>query len=84
MLTDSTTLTLNVGLEQDAFTSASGDTSSSKNRTDLLKNVAVGIKYRAVKWLGLGIQYIYEDRGSTLGAFQYQANTVMISAQTLF
>ena len=83
-LTDSTTVTLNVGIEQDAFTSASGDTSSSNNRTDLLKNVAVGIKYRAVKWLGLGFQYIYEDRGSTQDEFQYQANTFMISAQTLF
>ena len=83
-LTDSTTVTLNVGIEQDEFTSASGDTSSSNNRTDLLKNVAVGIKYRAVKWLGLGFQYIYEDRGSTQDEFQYQANTFMISAQTLF
>ena len=82
-LTDSTTLTLNGGIERDEFTSASGATTGI-DRTDLLKNVAVGIKYRAVKWLGLGIQYIYEDRGSTLGAFQYQANTVMISAQTLF
>jgi hypothetical protein len=84
MLTDSTTLTLNVGIEQDVFTSASGNTSSSNNRTDLLKNVSVGAKYQAVKWLGLGIQYIYEDRGSTQTTFQYQANTFMISAQTLF
>lgn len=82
-LTDSTTLTLNVGVEQDKFTSASGATTGT-DRTDLLKNVAVGIKYRAVKWLGLGFQYIYEDRGSTQDAFKYQANTFMISAQTLF
>ena len=83
-LTDSTTLTLNAGIENDEFTSASGDTSSGSNRTDLLKNVSVGAQYRAVKWLGLGIQYIFEDRGSTQDAFQYQANTFMVSAQTLF
>ena len=83
-LTDSTSLTLNGGIEQDKFTSASGATAGTDNRTDLLKNVAVGIKYRAVKWLGLGVQYIYEDRGSTQDAFKYQANTFMISAQTLF
>ena len=83
-LTDSTTLTLNAGIEQDQFTSASGDTSSSSNRTDLLKNVSVGAKYRAVKWLGLGVQYMYEDRGSTDPTFQYTANTFMVSAQVLF
>ena len=83
-LTDSTTLTLNVGIEHDDFTSASEDASLSSNRTDLLKNVSVGAQYQAVKWLGLGIQYIFEDRGSTQEAFQYQANTFMVSAQTLF
>ncbi len=82
-LTDSTTLTLNVGIERDDFTNASGATTGT-DRTDLLKNVAVGGKYHAVKWLGLGFQYIYEDRGSTQEAFQYQANSFMVSAQTLF
>ena len=82
-LTDSTTLTLNLGLEQDQFQSASG-TSSGGDRTDFLKNVAAGVQYRAVKWLGLGFQYIFEDRSSTQDQFNYQANTFMVSAQTLF
>jgi hypothetical protein len=82
-LTDSITLTLNGGMEHDDFTSASGATTGS-DRTDLLKNVAVGVKYTAIKWVGLGVQYIYEDRDSTQTQFQYQANTFMVSAQTLF
>lgn len=83
-LTDSATVTLNVGVEQDKFTSAAGATSSSANRTDLLKNVALGIRYRAVKWLGLSAQYIYEDRSSDQTLFEYHANTVMCSAQIVY
>jgi Putative beta-barrel porin 2 len=82
-LTDDTTLTLNLGLEEDQFESASGSTTGG-DRTDHLKNVAVGVKYRAVKWVGLGFQYIFEDRSSTQDQFEYQANTFMVSAQTLF
>ena len=84
MLTDRTTLTLNAGLEQDQFTGASAGTASSSDRTDLLKNISVGAKYRAVKWLGLSCQYMYEDRSSTQSQFAYRANTVMVSAQVLF
>jgi hypothetical protein len=80
-LTDSTTLDLNLGFEQDKFQSSS---SGGTNRTDLLKNVAVGVTYRAVKWVGLGAQYIFEDRNSDQTPFTYQASTVMLSAQTLF
>jgi hypothetical protein len=80
-LTDSTTLDLNLGLEQDKFQSSS---SGGSNRTDLLKNVAVGVTYRAIKWVGLGAQYIFEDRNSDQTPFTYQASTVMLSAQTLF
>lgn len=85
-LTDSTTLNLNLGLEQDEFQSSSsgGTTSGSNDRTDNLKNIAVGVNYRAVKWLGLGAQYIYEDRQSTQSQFTYHASTFMLSAQTLF
>ena len=82
-LTDSTTLTLNLGLEQNKFTSASS-TTTGFDRTDLLKNVAVGVKYRAVKWVGLGFQYIFEDRSSTQDQFKYHSNTFMVSAQTMF
>jgi hypothetical protein len=82
-LTDNTTLNLNLGFEQDEFQSSSSTTSGS-TRTDELKNVAVGVNYQAVKWMGLGAQYIFEDRHSTQTQFTYHASTFMISAQTLF
>ena len=81
-LTNRTALTLNLGIEEDKFTSSSG--TGGTNRTDTLKNVAVGLNYRAVKWLGVGLQYIFEDRSSTIDQFKYDANTVMVSAQLLF
>jgi hypothetical protein len=80
-LTDSTTLNFNLGFEQDKFQSSS---SGGSDRTDLFKNVAVGVTYRAVHWVGLGAQYIFEDRNSNLTPFTYQASTVMLSAQALF
>ena len=84
-LTDSTTLNLNLGYEQDEFqSSSSAGTTSGSARTDDLKNVAVGVNYQAVKWVGLGVQYIFEDRHSTQTPFTYQANTFMLSAETLF
>jgi hypothetical protein len=84
-LTDSMALNLNLGFEQNDFqqSSSSGAISGSQ-RTDDLKNIAIGVDYRAVRWLGLGAQYIFEDRQSTQSQFTYQANTVMLSAQTLF
>ena len=84
-MTDSTTLNLNLGFEQDEFQSSSSTgTTSGSDRTDELKNVAVGVTYQAVKWVGLGVQYIYEDRNSNQTPFTYQASTIMLSAQTLF
>jgi hypothetical protein len=53
-------------------------------RSDNLKNAAIGLNYRAVKWLGVGLQYVFEDRRSNVDAFKYQANTTMISVQTVF
>jgi hypothetical protein len=79
-LTNSTTLTLNLGLEEDHFENATGTT----GRNDFLKNVAVGLRYRAVEWVGVGFQYMYEDRSSTQDKFIYHANTFMVSAQTMF
>jgi Putative beta-barrel porin 2 len=79
-LTDNTTLNLNLGYEEDNFQSSG---SGSSDRNDQLKNVAVGVSYRAVNWVGLGIQYIFEDRNSNQNQFTYQANTVMLSAQVL-
>ena len=79
-LTDNTTLNLNLGYEEDNFQSTG---SSASNRIDQLKNVAVGLNYTAVKWVGLGLQYVFEDRDSNQTPFTYQANTVMLSAQVL-
>jgi hypothetical protein len=84
-LTDRTTLTINLGYEHDKFQGfSSGGTASGSDRSENLKNVAVGVNYQAVKWLGLGAQYIFEDRDSTQTEFTYQANTFMLSAQTVF
>ncbi len=85
-LTDRTTLNFNLGYEQDQFQSSSsvGTTSGSNNRSDNLKNIAVGVTYQAVKWVGLSAQYMFEDRHSTQTPFTYQANTFMLSAETLF
>lgn len=82
-LTDSTTLNFNLGFEQDQFENSSGSTSGG-DRTDYLKNVAVGVRYRAIKWVGLGFQYIFEDRSSNQNQFEYQASTFMLSAQTMY
>jgi hypothetical protein len=79
-LTDSTTINLNLGFEEDNFQSSG---SGGSDRNDQLKNVAIGMNYRAVEWVGLGIQYIFEDRNSNQSQFTYQANTVMLSAQVL-
>ena len=84
-LTDSMTLNLNLGFEQNDFqASSSSGAIGGSQRTDDLKNIAIGVDYRAVRWLGLGAQYIFEDRQSTQSQFIYQASTVMLSAQTLF
>lgn len=83
-LTDRTTFQLNLGYEQDKFQGVSGSTTNGSDRSEDLKNVAVGVNYRAVQWLGLGAQYIFEDRHSNQAQFTYQASTVMLSAQTLF
>jgi uncharacterized protein (PEP-CTERM system associated) len=82
-LTDSTAVTLNLGLENDDFESAGG-TAASQNRVDLIKSAAFGVRYRAVKWLGAGLQYVFEDRDSNQDRFKYYANSVMLSLQATF
>ncbi len=77
-------LTTNLGYEKDAFSSQSGTTAATTARTDTLKNAAVGLNYRAVQWLGIGLQYVFEDRSSNAREFRYQANTAMLSAQGMF
>jgi hypothetical protein len=83
-LTERIDLTGNLGFEQDKFSTPAGAVAVVPARTDTLKNIAVGLNYRAVKWIGVGLQYVFEDRSSTLAQFDYQANTVMVSVQALF
>ena len=77
-------LTGNFGYEEDKFSTPAGVTTAVTPRSDTLKNAAIGLNYRAVRWLGIGVQYVFEDRSSTARGFTYQANTAMVSAQTLF
>ena len=81
--TDRIAFTTNLGYENDDFsgTSAGG---GSTDRSDTLKNAAVGLRYRTVKWLGASVQYMYEDRTSDLNSFSYHANTFMVAIEALF
>src|SRR5262249_9559659 len=76
-------LTANLGYEDDEF-SQSGGSAVGPARNDKLRNIAVGVNYCAIKWVGLGFQYVYENRSSNQASFNYDASTVMLSAQTLF
>ncbi|MER3422050.1 MAG: hypothetical protein C4293_01255, partial [Nitrospiraceae bacterium] len=81
-LTSRFAFTANLGFEQDRFTGSS--LGAAGTRTDTLKNIAVGLTYRTVKWFGASIQYVYEDRSSDDKLFAYQANTFMVSVQAMF
>jgi uncharacterized protein (PEP-CTERM system associated) len=81
-LGDRAALTLNLGLEHDDFQSPDGTPTS--NRVDLIKSVACGVRYRALKWVGAGFQYVFEDRNSTVQQFNYYASTFMLSLQAAF
>ena len=81
-MSDRVGVTLNLGIENDKFTGGSSLSAGvNQERTDTIKNAAMGISYRAMRYLGIGLQYAYEDRTSTQGAFVYTASTVMLSLQ---
>jgi len=42
------------------------------------------LNYRAIKWIGVGLQYVFEDRTSNVSQFNYQASTAMVSVQAFF
>ena len=83
-LTERTDLTGNVGYERDDFSTPAGATANTPPRSDTIKNVAVGLNYRAVKWVGVSLQYVFEDRNSNVNEFHYQASTAMVSVQAFF
>lgn len=78
------TLTANLGYENDRFSTPAGASAGTPVRSDDLKNAAIGLNYRAVRWLGVGVQYVFEDRQSKVNSFTYQANTTMVSVQAYF
>lgn len=78
------TLTANLGYENDRFSTPAGVTAGVPVRSDNLKNAAIGLNYRAVRWFGVGLQYVFEDRNSKIDNFSYQANTIMMSMQAYF
>lgn len=78
------TATANLGYENDRFSTPAGASSGTPVRSDDLKNAAIGLNYRAVQWLGIGLQYVFEDRRSKVDSFTYQANTAMLSVQGMF
>lgn len=77
-------LTANLGIESDEFSTPAGASAATPARTDTIKNAAIGFNYRAVKWIGMSMQYVFEDRSSNVGQFSYQANTAMVAVQALF
>jgi hypothetical protein len=82
--TDRLAFTVNLGYENDDFSGAAEIGGGSVKRSDNLKNAAVGWTYRAVKWLGATVQYVFEDRSSDIPAFTYHANTFTLAVETLF
>jgi hypothetical protein len=83
-MTDRIELTANLGYEDDEFSQSGGSASVGPARNDKLRNIAVGVNYRAIKWVGLGFQYVFENRSSNQAQFNYDASTVMLSAQASF
>jgi polysaccharide biosynthesis protein VpsM len=81
--TDRFAFMANLGYENDDFEGTS-TVGGPTERSDTLKNVAVGLRYRTVKWLGASVQYMYEDRTSDLNNFAYHANTLMVAIEALF
>lgn len=83
-LTERMDLSANLGYERDDFSTPAGIAAVTPQRSDTIKNVAVGLNYRAVKWVGITLQYVFEDRNSNINQFNYQANTAMVSIQAFF
>jgi hypothetical protein len=83
-LTERIDLTANLGYEDDKFSTPASAVASTPARTDKIKNIGVGLSYRAVKWVGVSLQYVFEDRNSSVQLFNYQSNTAMVSMQAFF
>lgn len=75
-----TTLTGAFSVSRDKFKDDE-DTDQTGNRKDTRILGIMGLEYRAIKWLGLRLDYRYEQRNSNEKRFEFFANTVMVSIQ---
>ncbi len=57
---------------------AGGETTT---RDDLAHSLGLGLEYRALKWLGLRLEYRFQQRSSNIDRFEFYANTLMLSVQ---
>jgi hypothetical protein len=83
-VTDQIALTANLGYEVDDFSGSLAAGGEETKRSDTLKNIAVGVTYRAVEWVGASFQYVLEDRSSAIDLFAYRANTFTVAVEALF
>jgi len=73
-----TTIGGNFTVNQNEFSNNNSSASSSA-RTDMRYGAGVTLKYRAVRWLGFGIGYSFEQRNSTLDRFEFFSNTITLT-----
>lgn len=78
-----TTLSANLQYANNDFKNDQS-TQTSQNRTDDTLRGNIGATYKAVRWLGLRVQYQYDQRDSTTSRFEFYANTLMVSIQGVF
>jgi hypothetical protein len=51
------------------------------DRSDKVKNYAVGVTYDMRRWLQLGASWMRTDRGSTINTFDFKRNVILFSAE---
>ena len=52
-----------------------------ESRQDTRFTLGGGLEYRTIKWLGLRMDYFFQQRSSTVEQFGFFANTIMLSIQ---
>jgi hypothetical protein len=58
-----------------------GNSNFDTSRNDNRFRFRIGPEYRALKWLGFRLDYLFEKRSSNENDFDYYSNTVMLSIQ---
>ncbi len=49
------------------------------DRTDTYTNGGAGLNYEVLRWLDVGLEYVYRSRDSTYPGIDYESNAIMIS-----